>query len=95
MKLKYKRDLKNDPWTSYYDKLGEEVPRNDVERQVLNMLRQGGSTCGIGDCIAYMVQNGYMEEDFQDLYRRAGEWEAENMCVQKETLVDSEKTEGR
>ncbi len=58
-----------------YDKMDEEVPRNEVEREILKRLGAGINPL---DCMTFAIQNGYTEEEFEAFFERARQWENEN-----------------
>ena len=69
----------NNPWTPFYSRMSDELATNEVEKQIFRMLREGTS---LHECESYMVENGFIKDDFWALYEKAGKWENEN-CSKK------------
>ena len=55
----------------------EEVPKNDTEKEILQILAGGGT---ISDCRQLWEINGYTEESFDVFLSRVSDWEARHMC---------------
>ncbi|MCR5605156.1 MAG: hypothetical protein K6G27_15855 [Lachnospiraceae bacterium] len=70
-----KHDPTTNPLSHLYKRMDEEVPRNDVEREVLRRLGAGINPL---DCMTFAIQNGYTEEEFDAFFERAKQWENEN-----------------
>ena len=73
MELKHGQEI--NPLPNLYDKMDEEVPQNEVEREILKRL--GAGDC-ILDCRTFAIQNGYTDKEFDDFFERAKQWENEN-----------------
>ncbi len=66
----------NSPWQEMYEHMGQQCPKNDVERQVLTKLGHGES---IPDCLEYWRAMGMDEDGFLQLMRRVDESETEEL----------------
>lgn len=65
------------PWESKYELMLKEVPKNEKERKAAEMLHDGGSL------IESMLKSGLTHEEFNDLYKRLGDWENEYLVTRK------------
>ncbi len=73
--------IHGDPWEPMYQRMREELPGNDTEKEILEMLGQGKS---ISECLSIWVKNGYDKESFDVFMKKADEWETSHVCVSKE-----------
>ncbi len=62
-----------DPWEPVYDRMAEEVCRNEKERAAAKKLREGASLC------ESRIAGGLSREEFDDLYQRLKHWEDTKM----------------
>ena len=65
------------PWESKYELMLKEVPKNEKERKAAEMLHDGGSL------IESMIKSGLTHEEFNNLYKRLGDWENEYLVTRK------------
>ena len=70
------------PWESKYELMLKEVPKNEKERKAAEMLHDGGSL------IESMLKSGLTHEEFNDLYKRLGDWENEYLVKINKTSID-------
>ncbi len=70
-----------DPWEPMYQRMRKELPENDTEKEILEMLGRGKS---ISECFSIWEKNGYDKEAFDNFMKKADEWETSHMCVPKE-----------
>ena len=70
------------PWESKYELMLKEVPKNEKERKAAEMLHDGGSL------IESMLKSGLTLEEFNDLYKRLGDWENEYLVKINKTNSD-------
>ncbi len=65
------------PMMTGYSIMQEELPQNDTEKEILQILARGGT---IRECQELWVENGYPEEEFDVFFKKAGDWETRHMC---------------
>ncbi len=73
MELKHSPEI--NPMPHLYVKMDEEVPQNEVEREILKRMGVGVNP---PDCRNFAIQYGYTEEAFEAFLERAKQWENEN-----------------
>ena len=71
----------NNPWTSYYTRMEQEVPHNEAEAIALKLMAKPQF-----DLDRILRESGLSWPEYKDLAERAGQWEIENMCVKGEPL---------
>ena len=65
------------PMMTGYEEMHEELPENDLERETLKILRDGGSLL---ECREIWKGKGYHDEEFDTFLRKARRWENEHLC---------------
>ncbi len=62
-------------WSEKYDEITNEVPGNDVEKRVLQMVRKGSTILEAREA------NGLSDVEMRDLMERAKKAEIEKLCL--------------
>ena len=71
-------EIKNEnPWEPIYRRMEEELPQNDTEREILQILGKGGTIC---ECRDLWVERGFKEDEFLLFLKKAEDWETANLC---------------
>ncbi|MCR5452254.1 MAG: hypothetical protein K6F00_06460 [Lachnospiraceae bacterium] len=70
--------MNNSPWKELYEKMGRNFPKNETERHVLKMLKEGE---GLSDCLEYWESAGNSGKNFIEFMKRADEWETEELSM--------------
>ena len=66
-----------DPWESMYELMLKEVPKNKKERNAAEMLHADVSL------IETMLKSGLTSDEFNDLFKRLGDWENGHLVIGK------------
>ncbi|MCR5627718.1 MAG: hypothetical protein K6F99_10390 [Lachnospiraceae bacterium] len=66
-----------DPWEKRYRRMREEIPSNETEKKVMEILGKGGA---ISECRDVWKEGGLKEEDFDGFMKKVSEKESELFC---------------
>lgn len=69
--------MNENPWEPMYQRMRDELPENEIERETLRML---AAAVPLSECEELWEKNGYTGEDFHRFMLRANEWENTHMC---------------
>ncbi len=66
-----------DPWEERYRQMREELPENETEKKVMEILGRGGP---IHECEAVWKEAGFSDDEFFKFLQKVNEWETRLFC---------------